>query len=76
VVQACIGLAKRCPFNAKYGRVSVSVKMKPALEMTKKGGTTTGTLFRYIDTVIDRAWPNIAPDWKYDTDGSEDSVGT
>ena len=54
---------------------SEKVELPSAWQVTPKGGTTRGTLVEYIEKCIDPCYPNVEPDWQYDSDGSEDSVG-
>ena len=44
-------------------------------ETSAKGGTQSGTIDRYITKIIEPAYPNVAPDWEYESEGEEDEVG-
>ena len=49
--------------------------LEPGFEVSTKGGAVTGTFTRWIKACVDPCFPNIAPEFEYDSDGSVDSVG-
>lgn len=54
------------------------IPLQPGVEVSSKGGTVTraaDTFMDWIDKTVKVAFPNVAADWEYDSDGSEDSVG-
>ena len=47
----------------------------PGHEVTTKGGTTSGTLLRWHERIVERIYPNITPDWHYEEEGEVDADG-
>ena len=55
-----------------YGHAD-KVELPSGFEVSKKGGAVKGTFPRWIEACVDPCYPNIAPEFEYDSDGSEDS---
>eukprot|EP00966_Prymnesium_polylepis_P218001 5045074-Prymnesium_polylepis.1 len=49
--------------------------LEPVADVSAKGGTVAGGFLKYIEKAVEPTWPDMAPEWQYESDGSEDSVG-
>ena len=46
---------------------------EPAHEVNEKGGTVSGSFMRLFEKIVDPAYPNVTPEWEFESEGEPDS---